>query len=108
MFGTTRNHLEFSFLNSVNICGGREYFDKWIYIDIRRNRELRQPHDVSNGALLRVLYLWYPKSRTLPSLLKAIELRHDEQKIFPIDLISRCADTIDISDQFQYIETSLV
>ena len=78
----------------------RCWHNEWIYKEIRRNRELRQPHDVSDGVLLRVLYFWNPKSRTLPSLCKAIELRHGGQKIFPIDLISRCADTTDISDEY--------
>lgn len=78
----------------------RCWHNEWIYRDIQKNRNLGKSHEILDDILLRIIYHWNPKSRTLPSLYKAIELCNYKENIFTIDLITRCALQIDITKEY--------
>lgn len=79
-------------------------FQRWhnemIYNEIVKNREYGIPQKSTDEALLRVLYNWNPTSPTMPTLCMAIRARFSQ--IFPIDLICKCANTIDIGVEYYH------
>lgn len=79
-------------------------FQRWhnemIYNEIVKNREYGKPQKSTDEALLRVLYNWNPTSPTMPTLCDAIRARCSE--IFPIDLICKCGNTIDIGVEYYH------
>ena len=87
------------FINMRWSCLFRCWHNEMIYKEILNNQTLDLPSNNSDKALLRVILSWDPTSPTLPLLCKAIEMRHSGN-IFPVYLISRCADTINISETY--------
>ena len=76
------------------------WHNKMIYDEILKNHQLAKTQKSTDEALLRVIYHWNPTSLTMPILCEAIHMRSGQ--IFPIDIICKCADTIDIGDEYYH------
>ena len=77
----------------------RCWHNDMIYKELLKNSIRGRPADYSDGALLKVFNCWDPKSTNLQTLCNAVQLRH-QAKIFPIRLIAKCADTINIVEDY--------